>query len=163
VYDRRLPGDRRPRPQQISPPRRRHRAGQRVLHRPLVHMMADCQLPDRDPSRPPVLPDLLKQLQTRPRHPDLLADSNDVTIRPRAGPRPVQVITLRGTSLSSKGMSALTLLHDRHPTELGNYKIVDIPVHPSMLDGQTRPRAPDQSGLLHRRRHRQLRCEPRAV
>ena len=47
VDDGRIRADRRPRPRRVRLPRRRHRAGQRLPHRPPVHMMADSQLPDR--------------------------------------------------------------------------------------------------------------------
>jgi hypothetical protein len=47
IDHRRIPADRRPGPLRVSLPRRRHRAGQRLPHRPPVHMMPVSQLPDR--------------------------------------------------------------------------------------------------------------------
>src|SRR5262249_57338228 len=60
--------DRRPGPLRIRLPRRRHRRGKRLPHRPPVHLMPTGQLPDRRALDPAVLPDLLEQLHSRPRH-----------------------------------------------------------------------------------------------
>jgi hypothetical protein len=47
VNDLRVRIDRRPRARRIGPARRRHRAGQRLPHRPPVHPMPGRQFPDR--------------------------------------------------------------------------------------------------------------------
>jgi hypothetical protein len=60
--------DRRTRPPRIRLTRRRYSARQRLPHRAAVHVMPVSELADREPLDPPVSPDLLEQLHSRPRH-----------------------------------------------------------------------------------------------
>jgi len=139
VDDLRIRANRRARPRRINLPRRRHRARQRLAHRPPVHVMLCSQLPYRQPASPLVPPDLLKQLHPRPRHPrpprrqqrrenqnqggaKIRDDTPPTTQRgspPRRGqdsrrkpaqPGPVQVTTLNAATSAAAAVAAVLVM-----------------------------------------------------
>ena len=104
--------DRRPGPARIRLPRRRQRAGQRLAHRPPVHLMPLRQRPDRQPLNPAIPPDHLEDLHPRS-HPlaDLPSQDHDRKITPRGGARIRADTSVRGrVSSGTAGNSLLILL-----------------------------------------------------
>jgi hypothetical protein len=114
------------------------------------------QLPDRRPASPPVLPDLLEQLHTRPRHPDLHAEQrrddqiqggatirDDTPAHPsgaittQAGPKfttaegqpgPIQVTTLTPPSRPRLGQMGTFTEHSGVLTR--SFVLLEGPPHP---------------------------------